>query len=149
MKVPITGGAGFIGSAVVRQAVAAGHLVRARDVTYGLPAQVTNCSNNYAPFHFPGKLIPVVIRRALARDPIEVYGDGSKVRDWLFVEEHAIALLTVLRKGAAGRTYNIGGENEAANIDLVRMICAELGSLRDQCPSNARLELVVTPPPAT
>ena len=106
------------------------HLVRAWGETYGMPILVTNCSNNYGPFHFPEKLIPVVILKALAGDPIPVYGDGLNIRDWLYVEDHADALLTVLAKGQVGRTYNIGGENEATNIDLVRMICAELDSLK-------------------
>lgn len=106
------------------------HLVRAWGETYGMPILVTNCSNNYGPFHFPEKLIPVVILKALAGDPIPVYGDGLNIRDWLYVGDHADALLTVLAKGQVGRTYNIGGENEATNIDLVRMICAELDSLK-------------------
>ena len=94
--------------------------------TYGLPVVLTNCSNNYGPFHFPEKLIPVVILNALAGKPIPVYGAGENVRDWLYVEDHADALLTVLEKGKLGRSYNIGGENEAKNIDIVRMICAIL-----------------------
>ncbi len=118
---------------------ASDHLVRAWGETYGLPVLVTNCSNNYGPFHFPEKLIPVVILKALAGAPIPVYGDGSNVRDWLFVEDHADALLTVLSRGQIGRTYNIGGENEARNIDLVRMICAELDRLRPQSAPHARL----------
>lgn len=102
---------------------ASDHLVRAWSETYGLPILVTNCSNNYGPFHFPEKLIPVVILNALHDRPIPVYGKGENVRDWLFVEDHADALLVVLDKGQVGRTYNIGGENEARNIDLVHMIC--------------------------
>ena len=109
---------------------ASDHLVRAWGETYGLPVLVTNCSNNYGPFHFPEKLIPVVILNALAGAPIPVYGRGENVRDWLFVEDHADALLTVLEKGEVGRTYNIGGENEATNIDIVRTICAILDELR-------------------
>lgn len=109
---------------------ASDHLVRAWYETYGLPVLVTNCSNNYGPYHFPEKLIPVVILNALAGKPIPVYGAGENIRDWLFVEDHADALLTVLAKGAVGRTYNIGGENEARNIDLVRMICAILDAKR-------------------
>ena len=109
---------------------ASDHLVRAWGETYGLPVLITNCSNNYGPYHFPEKLIPVVILKALKGDPIPVYGDGSNVRDWLYVEDHADALLTVLSKGVVGRTYNIGGENEATNIDLVRQICAILDELR-------------------
>jgi dTDP-glucose 4,6-dehydratase len=102
------------------------HLVRAWGETYGLPIIMTNCSNNYGPFHFPEKLVPVVILKALAAQPILVYGDGANVRDWLFVEDHAEALLTVLTTGALGRSYNIGGENEVSNLELVRMICALL-----------------------
>ncbi|MCP9483578.1 dTDP-glucose 4,6-dehydratase [Shimia sp. CNT1-13L.2] len=111
---------------------ASDHLVRAWGETYGLPVVITNCSNNYGPFHFPEKLIPVVILNALAGKEIPVYGKGENVRDWLFVEDHADALLTVLQRGEVGRSYNIGGENEARNIDLVRMICAILDELRPQ-----------------
>ena len=92
---------------------ASDHLVRAWAETYGLPILLTNCSNNYGPFHFPEKLIPVVILNALAGKPIPVYGAGENIRDWLYVEDHADALLTVLQKGQVGRSYNIGGENEA------------------------------------
>jgi len=106
------------------------HLVRAWHETYGLPVILTNCSNNYGPYQFPEKLIPVVILKALAGDPIPVYGKGENVRDWLYVEDHADALLCALDRGAPGRSYNIGGENEARNIDLVRMICAILDDLR-------------------
>ena len=109
---------------------ASDHLVRAWAETYGLPVVLTNCSNNYGPYHFPEKLVPVVILRALAGDPIPVYGKGENVRDWLYVEDHADALLTVLQKGKIGRSYNIGGENEARNIDLVQMICAILDEKR-------------------
>ena len=109
---------------------ASDHLVRAWAETYGLPVVLTNCSNNYGPFHFPEKLVPVVILRALANEPIPVYGKGENVRDWLYVEDHADALLTVLQRGAVGRSYNIGGENEARNIDLVKMICAILDEKR-------------------
>jgi dTDP-glucose 4,6-dehydratase len=118
---------------------ASDHFVRAWGETYGLPVLLTNCSNNYGPYHFPEKLIPVVIIRALAGEPIPVYGDGGNVRDWLYVEDHADALLTVLEKGAVGRTYNIGGENEAKNIDLVRTICAELDRLRPKGAPHHRL----------
>ena len=111
---------------------ASDHLVRAWHETYGLPVVLTNCSNNYGPFHFPEKLVPVVILNALHGRPIPVYGDGGNVRDWLYVEDHADALLLVLEKGALGRSYNIGGENEAKNIDLVRTICAEMDRLRPQ-----------------
>jgi dTDP-glucose 4,6-dehydratase len=126
---------------------ASDHLVRAWGETYGLPVIVTNCSNNYGPFHFPEKLIPVVILRALAGERIPVYGAGENVRDWLYVEDHADALLTVLRKGAVGRSYNIGGENEARNIDLVRMICALLDDRRPGGAPHDRLIEFVTDRP--
>lgn len=106
------------------------HLVRAWHETYGLPVVLTNCSNNYGPFHFPEKLIPVIILNALAGKPLPVYGKGINVRDWLFVEDHADALLLVLEKGVLGRSYNIGGENEARNIDIVKNICRILDSKR-------------------
>ncbi|AJY45432.1 dTDP-glucose 4,6-dehydratase [Martelella endophytica] len=109
---------------------ASDHLVRAWHETYGLPVLVTNCSNNYGPFHFPEKLIPVVILNALAGKSIPVYGKGENIRDWLFVEDHADALLTVLEKGKVGRSYNIGGENERTNLDLVKTICAILDEKR-------------------
>ena len=126
---------------------ASDHLVRAWGETYGLPVIVTNCSNNYGPFHFPEKLIPVVILKALEGEAIPVYGAGENVRDWLFVEDHADALLTVLRRGAVGRSYNIGGENEARNIDLVRMICALLDERRPQGAPHDRLIEFVTDRP--
>lgn len=109
---------------------ASDHLVRAWGETYGLPVVITNCSNNYGPYQFPEKLIPVVILNALAGQPIPVYGKGENIRDWLYVEDHADALLLALEKGELGRSYNIGGENEATNIDLVRQICAILDDLR-------------------
>ena len=109
---------------------ASDHLVRAWAETYGLPVVLTNCSNNYGPFHFPEKLIPVVILNALHGRPIPVYGKGENVRDWLYVEDHADALLLVVEKGAVGRSYNIGGENERRNIDLVRTICEILDRKR-------------------
>lgn len=102
------------------------HLVRAWHETYGLPVVLTNCSNNYGPFHFPEKLIPVIILNALAGKPLPIYGDGSNVRDWLYVEDHADALLLVVQKGALGRSYNIGGENERSNLELVQTVCAIL-----------------------
>ena len=108
---------------------ASDHLVRAWHETYGLPVVLTNCSNNYGPYHFPEKLIPVTILNALHGKPIPVYGKGENVRDWLYVEDHADALLLVLEKGAFGRSYNIGGENERRNIDLVRTICALLDEM--------------------
>ncbi|MDA9274403.1 dTDP-glucose 4,6-dehydratase [bacterium] len=109
---------------------ASDHLVRAWHETYGLPVVLSNCSNNYGPYHFPEKLIPVVILKALAGEPIPVYGKGENIRDWLYVEDHADALLTVLQKGELGRSYNIGGENEVRNIDLVEMICTALDRLQ-------------------
>ena len=115
------------------------HLVRAWHETYGLPVVLTNCSNNYGPYHFPEKLVPVVILNALHGQPIPVYGDGGNVRDWLYVEDHADALLLVLEKGQVGRSYNIGGENEARNIDLVRMICAHMDALHPSGAPHDRL----------
>ena len=102
---------------------ASDHLVRAWSETYGLPVLLSNCSNNYGPYHFPEKLIPVVILNALAGKPLPIYGDGSNVRDWLFVEDHADALLCVLERGTLGRSYNIGGENERSNLELVHTLC--------------------------
>ncbi|WP_180901234.1 dTDP-glucose 4,6-dehydratase [Martelella soudanensis] len=109
---------------------ASDHLVRAWHETYGLPVLVTNCSNNYGPYHFPEKLIPVVILNALAGRDIPVYGKGENVRDWLYVEDHADALLTVITKGRVGRSYNVGGNNERTNLELVRTICAILDDKR-------------------
>ncbi|MFO6465286.1 dTDP-glucose 4,6-dehydratase [Jannaschia sp. KMU-145] len=109
---------------------ASDHLVRAWHETYGLPILLTNCSNNYGPYHFPEKLIPVTILNAIHGRSIPIYGAGENVRDWLFVEDHATALLTVLDRGTVGRSYNIGGNAEARNIDLVRAICAILDRLR-------------------
>ena len=118
---------------------ASDHLVRAWHETYGLPVVLSNCSNNYGPFHFPEKLIPVAILNAIHGSGIPVYGDGENVRDWLFVEDHAEALLTVLTNGAIGRSYNIGGEAEARNIDLVRKICALLDERRPTIAPHERL----------
>jgi dTDP-glucose 4,6-dehydratase len=109
---------------------ASDHLVRAWHETYGLPVLLTNCSNNYGPYHFPEKLIPVVILNALAGRVLPIYGTGENIRDWLYVEDHADALLTVLEKGRVGRSYNIGGENERSNLDLVRTLCGILDELR-------------------
>ncbi len=108
---------------------ASDHLVRAWAETYGLPTVLTNCSNNYGPYHFPEKLIPVTILNALHGRPIPVYGNGENIRDWLYVEDHADALLLVLEKGQINRSYNVGGENERRNIDLVRTICALLDEM--------------------
>ncbi len=126
---------------------ASDHLVRAWAETYGLPVVLTNCSNNYGPYHFPEKLIPVVILNALHGQPIPVYGKGENVRDWLYVEDHADALLTVLTKGKVGRSYNIGGENEARNIDLVQMICTLLDQHRPDAAPHADLITYVTDRP--
>jgi dTDP-glucose 4,6-dehydratase len=115
---------------------ASDHLVRAWNRTYGLPVVVTNCSNNYGPYHFPEKLIPLVILNALEGKPLPVYGDGLQVRDWLFVEDHARALLEVVTHGEVGETYNIGGHNEQKNIDVVRGICALLEELSPSRPSG-------------
>lgn len=111
---------------------ASDHLVRAWAETYGLPVVLTNCSNNYGPYHFPEKLVPVIILNALAGKKLPIYGDGSNVRDWLFVEDHADALLTVLENGALGRSYNIGGENECSNLELVKTLCSILDEKRPQ-----------------
>lgn len=111
---------------------ASDHLVRAWGETYGLPVVLSNCSNNYGPFHFPEKLVPVVILNALSGKDIPIYGKGDNVRDWLYVEDHADALLTVLSRGKTGRSYNIGGDNEATNLDLVHRICAILDNLKPQ-----------------
>ena len=119
---------------------ASDHLARAWGETYRLPVLVTNCSNNYGPFHFPEKLIPVIILRALGQKPIPVYGRGENVRDWLYVEDHATALLTVLAHGRTGETYNIGGDAEARNIDIVRAVCRLLDVRR---PGNAPHERLI------
>ncbi|MBI0276359.1 MAG: dTDP-glucose 4,6-dehydratase [Hafnia sp.] len=105
------------------------HLVRAWLRTYGFPTIVTNCSNNYGPYHFPEKLIPLIILNALAGKPLPVYGNGAQIRDWLYVEDHARALYLVVTEGAIGETYNIGGHNERKNIDVVKTVCALLEEL--------------------
>ncbi|WP_055026742.1 dTDP-glucose 4,6-dehydratase [Xanthomonas euvesicatoria] len=109
---------------------ASDHLVRAFHHTYGLPVLTTNCSNNYGPYHFPEKLIPLVIAKALAGEPLPVYGDGKQVRDWLFVSDHCEAIRTVLAKGKVGETYNVGGNSERQNIEVVQAICALLDQYR-------------------
>ena len=106
------------------------HLVRAWNETYGLPVVLTNCSNNYGPYHFPEKLIPVIILNAFAGKPLPIYGTGSNIRDWLYVEDHADALLLVLKKGKIGQSYNIGGENERTNLELVQTLCKILDRLK-------------------
>ncbi|WP_312596768.1 dTDP-glucose 4,6-dehydratase [Stutzerimonas nitrititolerans] len=121
------------------------HLVRAWQRTYGLPVLITNCSNNYGPYHFPEKLIPLVILNALDGKPLPVYGDGAQVRDWLYVEDHARALFKVVSEGKVGETYNIGGHNEQKNIDVVRSICALLEELAPSKPEGvARYEGLIT-----
>lgn len=112
------------------------HLVRAWHRTYGLPVIVTNCSNNYGHFQYPEKLIPVVILNAIAGKPLPVYGNGQQIRDWLYVDDHARALLTVVEKGEIGETYNIGGHNEKANLEVVQTICEILEDLRPQKPAR-------------
>jgi dTDP-glucose 4,6-dehydratase len=109
---------------------ASDHLVRAWHHTYGLPVITTNCSNNYGPFHFPEKLIPLIIMNALNGKPLPIYGDGQQVRDWLYVQDHTRAIARVLQGGRIGETYNIGGWNEKANIDVVKLICARLDTLK-------------------
>ena len=106
------------------------HLVRAWNRTYGLPTIVTNCSNNYGPYHFPEKLIPLIILNALEEKSLPIYGDGQQIRDWLYVEDHARALYKVITEGTIGETYNIGGHNEKANIDVVKTICSILDTLQ-------------------
>ena len=120
---------------------ASDHLVRAWSATYGLPVVLSNCSNNYGPFHFPEKLIPVVILNALAGQPIPVYGRGENIRDWLYVEDHAEALLLVCANGRPGRSYNIGGGNEARNINVVAKICTILD---DRCAAGAPHDRLIT-----
>ena len=113
-------------------------LVRAYHHTYGLPTVITNCSNNYGPFQFPEKLIPVVIQSVLTRKNVPVYGDGMNVRDWLYVRDHADALWTVLEMGKLGETYNIGGHNEWANLNIVRLICDTIDEFAPQLGGNSR-----------
>lgn len=117
---------------------ASDHLVRAFHHTYGLPVLTTNCSNNYGPYHFPEKLIPLVIAKALAGDPLPVYGDGKNVRDWLFVTDHCSAIRTVLAKGQVGETYNVGGNAERQNIEVVQAICALLDQRRPRADGKPR-----------
>jgi dTDP-glucose 4,6-dehydratase len=124
---------------------ASDHLVRAWQRTYGLPVLISNCSNNYGPYHFPEKLIPLMILNALAGKPLPVYGNGQQVRDWLYVEDHARALLKVVSEGQVGETYNIGGHNEQKNLDVVRAICALLEELAPHKPAGiARYQDLIT-----
>jgi dTDP-glucose 4,6-dehydratase len=114
------------------------HLVRAWQRTYGLPVVITNCSNNYGPYHFPEKLIPLVIINALAGKPLPVYGTGNQIRDWLYVDDHAEALLTVMKKGVIGETYNIGGHNEKTNLEVVKTLCNYLDELVSDKPQGIK-----------
>lgn len=120
------------------------HLARAWHRTFGLPVVVTNCSNNYGPNQFPEKLIPHVILNALAGKPLPVYGDGRQVRDWLYVDDHARALRSVLERGRVGETYNIGGHNQQRNLDVVKAICVLLGELAPGKPGTTRFESLIT-----
>lgn len=121
---------------------ASDHLVRAWLRTYGLPTLITNCSNNYGPYHFPEKLIPHIILKAIKGEPLPVYGDGKQIRDWLHVEDHARALYQVLTRGAPGETYNIGGHNEKQNIEVVREICRLLDELHPESPVTPHEQLI-------
>jgi dTDP-glucose 4,6-dehydratase len=121
---------------------ASDHLVRAYHHTYGLPALTTNCSNNYGPFQFPEKLIPLAILHAIGGKPIPVYGDGQNVRDWLFVMDHCEAIRTVLARGKIGETYNLGGRNELRNLDVVNTICTALDELRPNDPVVPHRDLI-------
>ena len=118
------------------------HLARAWKTTYGLPVIVTNCSNNYGPYQFPEKLIPLMIIKCLSEEPLPVYGKGLNVRDWLYVKDHAAALVTVMESGVAGETYNIGGNSERRNIDLVHAICEILDDVRPRAGGNSHTELI-------
>jgi len=120
------------------------HLVSAWGHTYGLPVLITNCSNNYGPYHFPEKLIPLMIAKALDGESLPVYGAGDQVRDWLFVEDHVRALQAVFERGEVGRTYNVGGHNEMANIEVVRTICAILDRLRPRADGRAYAEQITS-----
>jgi dTDP-glucose 4,6-dehydratase len=120
---------------------ASDHLVRSYHHTYGLPTLTTNCSNNYGPYHFPEKLIPLVIVNALAGKPIPVYGDGQQIRDWLYVSDHCAAIRTVLAQGRLGETYNVGGWNERANLDVVHTLCAMLDELAPRAAGSYREQI--------
>ncbi|MDC7713799.1 dTDP-glucose 4,6-dehydratase [Vogesella sp. LYT5W] len=121
---------------------ASDHLVRAWHHSYGLPVLTTNCSNNYGPYHFPEKLIPLVILNALAGKPLPIYGDGQQIRDWLYVKDHCAALRRVLDAGTPGETYNVGGWNEKTNLDVVRTICALLDELRPRADGKGYAEQI-------
>lgn len=121
---------------------ASDHLVRAYAHTYGLPISITNCSNNYGPYQFPEKLIPLTILSALGGDPVPVYGDGCQVRDWLHVKDHCEAVWTVLRRGRPGETYNVGGENQPTNLEVVRRLCAILDERVPESPHAPHASLI-------
>lgn len=121
---------------------ASDHLVRAYHHTYGLQVLTTNCSNNYGPYQFPEKLIPLVIHNALAGKPLPIYGDGSNIRDWLYVTDHCLGIMTVLEKGRVGETYNIGGNNEKTNLEVVKTICAILDELHPDSPVTPHEKLI-------
>ena len=124
---------------------ASDHLVRAWHHTYGLPVVTTNCSNNYGPYHFPEKLIPLMIVNALAEKPLPVYGDGQQIRDWLYVKDHCSAIRRVLEAGRVGEVYNVGGWNEKANLEIVHTVCALLDELRPRADGNPYKNQIVVP----
>jgi len=121
---------------------ASDHLVRAWQETFGLPTLISNCSNNYGPCHFPEKLIPLVILRALHGEPVPVYGDGENIRDWLYVEDHARALFLILSGGRAGESYNVGGDAERTNLDVVESICGLLDEMLPESPHQPHRRLI-------
>ncbi len=121
---------------------ASDHLVRAYHHTYGLPVLTTNCSNNYGPYQFPEKLIPLVIHNAISGKPLPIYGDGSNVRDWLYVTDHCLGIMAVLDKGRVGETYNIGGNNEKTNLEVVKTLCAILDELHSDSPVTPHEKLI-------
>jgi dTDP-glucose 4,6-dehydratase len=128
---------------------ASDHIVRAYAHTYGLPVTITNCSNNYGPFQFPEKLIPLIILNAMEGQPLPVYGDGRQIRDWLYVDDHCEAIRQVLEKGRSGETYNVGGDNQSSNIDLVRMVCKILDEYLPSsahCPHESLITFVADRP---
>jgi dTDP-glucose 4,6-dehydratase len=121
---------------------ASDHLVRAYAHTYGIPITITNCSNNYGPYQFPEKLVPLVILKALNGEPLPIYGDGQQIRDWLYVEDHCVALARVLEHGSLGETYNIGGNNQPTNLEIVETICAILDELVPESPHRPHSSLI-------
>lgn len=121
---------------------ASDHLVRAYYKTYGIPITISNCSNNYGPYQFPEKLIPLMILNALEKKPLPIYGDGSNVRDWLYVRDHCDAIWTIMKRGKKGETYNVGGDNEMKNIDVVKIICNDIDELRPDANMASRQALI-------